>query len=692
MMAFTWQSGKLVAGFQLVHDEKLGTVVFLGEEGRGRYFEKVGLDRRNPAQVVGGRVRSAFPREVVLDAKSGKPEKKFYVLEKARDGWDVLVRVNTYGGYLKQGRGYWSVVSGKPTVLVQGNGAFGDAGRNGNWHDGLIRMLPGDVLRIHPTRSVDGVSEFALWVDEHGDPKTSTWEEFENLKAAAKASVIVAESTMGGKALDVAFRQMPALTYTGGEDWEFGIAFKRGIAGPAVVLGTEGRGQRECQVSLVGMEDDNGTIYGAAVAKLDESDGKAIWGLANVDDCEPDTALVRMRPQGRHRVHIEVRAHRGEPVKLASGNFASGDAGRVDSTPDELWVMRPGDLLAVGTYGNPPSRVVEYTGGKLAILSGKKWEEQDGLANPEAYLAKNRAPRGHVPDGWVGRVVTVESWVSDYDSRNEKVLELREHGKGELVEIGKDFVILNAGWDGRDRRLVRFNSYVWVTDTGELPVAPDPNRVTVQDEARELRERASVLRSAEHFACFAHELQALVKKVAEGRSSESWSDDVADVRLMSTEGIGRWVEWANGVMSKAADAALAATELHRRQTGGKVLANFSAWKRRGGATNCGQGWVISPDGSLRGPDRMDKPRPKYDEGTQHWDLVAEEELALVWSKAYTAAAHDFKVAKLPVGGPTAKQLERAVELQLEIAQQFPVTSTGLSSGLPSPSVGKGWGL
>ncbi len=50
MKSYTWDGGKVVEGIILKNDEKLGQVIFLGEEGRGRRYEKISLGRRNPAR------------------------------------------------------------------------------------------------------------------------------------------------------------------------------------------------------------------------------------------------------------------------------------------------------------------------------------------------------------------------------------------------------------------------------------------------------------------------------------------------------------------------------------------------------------------------------------------------------------------------------------------------------------------
>lgn len=134
-------------------------------------------------------------------------------------------------------------------------------------------------------------------------------------------------------------------------------------------------------------------------------------------------------------------------------------------------------------------------------------------------------------------------------------------------------------------------------------------------------------------------------------------------------------------------------ERNRTQSDG-TLANFGGHYRVMGAAKNAQFWVIRPDGSLREPDedvgRGYCQKYKGAEGDKRWNVVAPEELALSWSKPFTAATHEFIVNKLPVSGVTPAQAETAKRLQTEIAERFDGT-TGCS-GRTSPGIGNGWGL
>jgi len=708
MKTYTWSRSSLKVGLSLTDDEHLGLVVFLGENGRGRRYEKVALDRRNPPFKFGQptpeggisnpRVEEASVRKIVLPAQGGKPEKAFFVLEQSRqDGWEVLIRVNTYSAYIRGGNGNWTTVEGEPETVISGYGAFGDAGRVGTWDDGLVRMKPGDVIKVHPSRSIDGVSSFALWVDEDGTPQTATWREYENLKAVAQVEALVAETEAGQKGLELAFGMMSAFTYVGRGQFQPGIEVKTGVTGPCVILGEEGRGRMKTEVAIVGFVPGE-RLESAAVAKLleetvpgrysyDPSTTKVIWGLISSEQAEPGAVLVRVNPGLGKRVSRTTKPLRGNPTLLGRGVVAGGAAGYCESSDDGLWVLRSGESLTVGTYDNP-GWVVENADGNIRVEATETWEARDAAADPAPYLAKGRAAWSQVPAEWVGRVVSVHVFCQE----NGRMW-LNQTHEGELVSTGNGRLELNLGWDGRDRKVVTVDSGLWVhLETCKTVTPPKPERETAKAEVTRFQGEAQAVRDEGHFKCLESGLQGRVVKVADGKSESSWSEDPVDFVAASTEEIGRWTKWAETVMIEVRETSPAAKELHRRQTGGEVLANFETWKRRGGATNCGQGWVVRPDGSLREPDRMDCPRPRHQhEGTQHWDLVAEIELAISWSKAYTAAPHEFTVAKRPVSGLTQAQLATVEQLEREIAEQWD-GAVGMSGHTSSPPVGRGWGL
>lgn len=137
-----------------------------------------------------------------------------------------------------------------------------------------------------------------------------------------------------------------------------------------------------------------------------------------------------------------------------------------------------------------------------------------------------------------------------------------------------------------------------------------------------------------------------------------------------------------------AEAEAEATELGLPQ-------NVRIWKRTGSATGCGMGWVVTPDGFDRERDGLENDNPRraarYDEGYLIWRQILPGELVLAWRKAFTAAEHEFEVVHFPEEGLTEAQLERVAEIQQELEDTW-AGRRGLASGLPSPAVGRGWGL
>ena len=123
--------------------------------------------------------------------------------------------------------------------------------------------------------------------------------------------------------------------------------------------------------------------------------------------------------------------------------------------------------------------------------------------------------------------------------------------------------------------------------------------------------------------------------------------------------------------------------------------DISIWCRRGGRTNAGDGWVIGPDGQNRINTTWynDNPRrlARYSEGDKIWEQILEGEVVLKWSKTCSAAPHEFEVVYLPEEELTEEQFERIAEIQDGLEKEWE-GARGLASGIPSPSIGEGWGL
>lgn len=183
MKAYTFRSGSLTEGINVTNDEKFGKIIFLGEEGRGRRYEKISLARHSPARIVDGKILEAIV--VPITIKRGTPqEKTFHVLEAPHrpdaDG-RVLVRINTSYTYTRDTAGTWKVMEGDAQTIIKGYGAHGAAGRIGNWDDGLVVMKPGAVIRVKPEGGYKS-QPYALYF-ENGSLQCMDWNEYEVLQA-----------------------------------------------------------------------------------------------------------------------------------------------------------------------------------------------------------------------------------------------------------------------------------------------------------------------------------------------------------------------------------------------------------------------------------------------------------------------------------------------------------------------------
>lgn len=170
MRCYTFVDGRVIKGLAVCNDKKLGTVVFLGEKGRGRWYEKIGLFYKNPAEVKNGIIYEANPVKIILK-RSNYQEKSFFVLARPNNGNDprALVRINTAWRQTNiswldacNSVGSWKAVKGNPQDLVIGYGAHDITGRLGKWNDGLVLMSPGDVIRVKPVGG-DKTKPYALF-------------------------------------------------------------------------------------------------------------------------------------------------------------------------------------------------------------------------------------------------------------------------------------------------------------------------------------------------------------------------------------------------------------------------------------------------------------------------------------------------------------------------------------------------
>ena len=166
----------------------------------------------------------------------------------------------------------------------------------------------------------------------------------------------------------------------------------------------------------------------------------------------------------------------------------------------------------------------------------------------------------------------------------------------------------------------------------------------------------------------------------------------AGIESFTADLIRKEEEAAREARERAAAIAKASAEAEAAKLG--LPQNIRIWKRIGGATNCGMGWVITPDGSDRERDGLEnsstRRAERLDEGYLFWRQVLPGELVLAWSKSTTAGPHHFEVVYLPEL-VTEAQLERTAEIQQELEAMW-AGRRGLSSNRPSPAVGRGWGL
>jgi len=696
MKCYTWYCGSVSQGIATKTDEKFGTVVFLGEDGRGRRYEKIALGRKNPAEVVNGKVIEGYPVKITLSAKDGKLEKVFFVLEKpsSEDG-RVLMRVNTYGGYIRGGSGCWKKISGSPEAIISGYGAFGDAGRIGNWDDGLVFMKSGDVLWIHPSRSLDGTGAFALWIED-GTPKTASWQDWENLQAVAKAEAIIAEVKASAQVLPISFGDMPCFTFHGGQITP-GIKVTKGATGPVVQMGEDGRGRKLVEVPLVGIEAGE-TVAMAAVTKLSEKEiparysweeptKKVIYGLTHADQTEQGAFLVRVNTGSGYtrRGNGDWKTWKGNPEVVTFGYGADGDAGRIGQWNDGLVVLHEGDVLYVRPSGRSSSYALWVEGSKLQTQTWMHWKMADGVRDPKFYVGKGTGPWGNVPTDWVGKIVTVLEFVKGYRHGEGDEMETRHNG--ELVSINP--FVINLGWDGQDRHDVTVNSGTWVkleTDKQVRRLEGDDltKRQALRKEAETLRDQTKEATTRSHFELLERNLGEQIQKlVVEGTFD-----------TMPTEGwfgsLTNWVEEAKRVLAQLAEVEPAVMVLEQRQNSGEIAVDFGGhFRRMGRSGNCDY-WVVRPDGTLRDPDEVQYRKRYTSEGDKKWRTVQPEELAISWSKPFTAAPHEFVIDHRPVGDCTEAQITTVNRIEREIDQDWE-GAVGMS-GTTSPALGNGWDL
>jgi len=115
----------------------------------------------------------------------------------------------------------------------------------------------------------------------------------------------------------------------------------------------------------------------------------------------------------------------------------------------------------------------------------------------------------------------------------------------------------------------------------------------------------------------------------------------------------------------------------------EVLKDFGGHFRTMGNTGNSDYYVIDQNGNLREPDSVSYRKRYTSEGEKKWDIVRPEEIALSWSKGFTAGYHDFNIDHKPEN-LTQEQLRKIEEIQKSIEESWSGRS-GMS-GKTSPSI------
>lgn len=188
MKCFSWKSGRVSEGIELIDGGAFGACVSLGERGRGRHQEVVTLDRRRPPDhdgvlvyhaefrgyEAGGKLRVSLTAPAV-DTRQAQP-----VYSTRRNC--ALVRASTEHVYTRGASGRIGKLTGThASILTSGHGAHGDAGRLGTWGDYLILLGPAERVELKPDGGYKSEWWVVMWQD--GELVSRTREEQEQLDA-----------------------------------------------------------------------------------------------------------------------------------------------------------------------------------------------------------------------------------------------------------------------------------------------------------------------------------------------------------------------------------------------------------------------------------------------------------------------------------------------------------------------------
>lgn len=253
----------------------------------------------------------------------------------------------------------------------------------------------------------------------------------------------------------------------------------------------------------------------------------------------------------------------------------------------------------------------------------------------------------------------------------------------ELVELGE--VSFKWGWQNQ-----HYN---------EQAIANVERSVTQLEAEKAEQERKRIAREQfqPKFEAFKPRIEALGLMVEFGTDNVRLAGDYYG-QPYSDEGVAKFAAELDKREREATEAkakADAEAEYQKRKNEAVALglpSDIRIWCRRSGRTNAGDGWVIGPDGQDRANTAWYNPRYRHtSEGDKIWEQILKGEVVLKWAKRCSTAEHEFEVVRLPAEGLTDAQLERIREIQDELEREWK-DARGLASGLPSPSIGEGWGL
>ena len=150
MKCFTFQfrDGTCQEGIATKADDKLGRVVALGEQGRGRLLMKVKFDQRNPPKIDD---KETLHGASVVEFSFNETKHHALTAPVPNDS-RILIRVRTETSYIRGANGNTKAYWGQPKLVTGGYGAYGDAGRIGSWDDQLWIMDENDVVFVYPSR------------------------------------------------------------------------------------------------------------------------------------------------------------------------------------------------------------------------------------------------------------------------------------------------------------------------------------------------------------------------------------------------------------------------------------------------------------------------------------------------------------------------------------------------------------